>query len=147
MGPTKGYLLFERRVTPPLAYSQKSRSRNSKKMSLRTNRVYVSQIDPRKRYHSMFLSLRAYSDRSRVACGGGVRRRTRERNSISKAAGRALFARPDELRWAASKEAIQRKKVHSQISLTLNNGHTIDQWSKNINYLCQPILRSRQTSY
>jgi hypothetical protein len=70
-------------------------------------------MDPRNRYHSMSLSLRAYSDRSKAARGGGVRRRMREMHSINNATGRARFVRSGELRWAASKEAIQRKKGQS----------------------------------
>ena len=81
----------------------------------------------------MSLSLRAYSDRSKAASGGGVRRRTREMHSINNTAGKARFVRSGELRWAASKEAIGRKKDQSEIYLSLNNKHTIDQWSKNIN--------------
>ena len=90
-------------------------------------------MDPRNRYHSMSLSLRAYSDRSKAARGGGVRRRKREMHSISNTVGRARFERSGELRWEASKEAIRRNKEQSEIYLTLNNGHTIDQRSKNIN--------------
>ena len=67
-------------------------------------------MDPRNRYHSMSLSLRAYSDRSKAARGEGVRRRTREMHSISNATGRARFVRFGELRWEASKEAIRRRK-------------------------------------
>ena len=70
-------------------------------------------MDPRNRYHNMSLSLRAYSDRSKAARGGGVRRRTREMHSISNATGRARFVRSGEFRWAASKEAKRRKKGQS----------------------------------
>jgi hypothetical protein len=42
-------------------------------------------MEPRKRYQTMSRSLRAYSERSRAADGGGVRRKLRDMSSIIKA--------------------------------------------------------------
>jgi hypothetical protein len=43
------------------------------------------QIDPRRRYHSISLSLLAYSARSRAAAAGAFRRRLRETISMTSA--------------------------------------------------------------
>lgn len=67
-----------------------------------TDRVYVSQIDPRRRYQSISRSLRAYSERSRAADDVGVRRRLRDTNSIASAVKRGRF----ECRSEASNEAV-----------------------------------------
>ena len=48
-------------------------------------RVYSSQIDPRRRYHNISLSLLEYSARSRAAAAGAVRRRLRETISMTSA--------------------------------------------------------------
>jgi hypothetical protein len=47
--------------------------------------VYDSQMEPRNRYQTISRSLRAYSERSRAADGGGARRRLREMSSRIKA--------------------------------------------------------------
>jgi hypothetical protein len=70
-----------------------------------THRVYESQIDPRRRYHSISLSLLAYSARSSVAEAGGARRRLREMNSMKRTTINGLFVRSCALRSATSKEA------------------------------------------
>jgi hypothetical protein len=53
--------------------------------------VYDTQIDPRKRYHKISRSLRAYSKRSRAADVGGFRRILREINSIARVTIRGRF--------------------------------------------------------
>jgi hypothetical protein len=43
-------------------------------------------MEPRNKYQTMSRSLRAYSERSSAAAGGGVRRKLRETSSMTKAA-------------------------------------------------------------
>lgn len=67
----------------------------------KTHRVYESQMEPRKRYHSMSLSLRAYSERSRAEEGGGTRRKFRAINSSARATTKGLFERRSKLNRVA----------------------------------------------
>lgn len=58
--------------------------------------MYDCHTDPRNKYHSMSLSLLAYSVRSRAAEGGGVLRRVRDRSSMIIAVTRGRFERLSE---------------------------------------------------
>jgi len=82
-------------------------------------RVYSSQIDPRRKYHNISLSLLEYSTRSRAEAAGAARRRLRETISMTSAVikGRleSLFVADKVAKRAKCKKALSDMRCATSV--------------------------------